>query len=271
MKALVLVTLAACSTTAAFAQEQGRVLSATPVTQQVAVPQQVCRDQPVAVAPRPSGAGAVIGAVAGGLVGNAIGGGGGRAAATAAGVVGGAMLGNQTEAYGPAQYQNVRQCSTQTFYQNQTVGYTVVYEYRGRNYTTQTATPPGDWIALNVQPAQNGYDNTYASPGSYATPNQYGYSNGADNGYNNYDQGYASAGDYAPGYPAAPAPVASYSAAPSYSAPAATYSGADYVAPLLIGAVLGAGVYYATRGSHYHHGPRYYPRGGYGGSHGWRR
>lgn len=153
MKALVLVTLAACSATVAFAQERrGRVLSAAPVTQQVAVPQQVCRDQPVAVAPRNTGAGAVIGALAGGLVGNAIGSGGGRAAATAAGVVGGAMLGNQTEAYGLL----TRTCvgaARKPFYQSQTVGYNVAYDHRGRNYTTQTATPPVNWIALNVQPA----------------------------------------------------------------------------------------------------------------------
>lgn len=266
MKALVLVTLAACSATVAFAQERGRVLSATPVTQQVAVPQQVCRDQPVAVAPRNTGAGAVIGALAGGLVGNAIGSGGGRAAATAAGVVGGAMLGNQTEAYGPASYQNVRQCSTQTFYQSQTVGYNVVYEYRGRNYTTQTAAPPGDWIALNVQPAVQGFASN--PNGNYGS-----YDNSQYNGGYEQNYGYAPpAGAYDPGYNSGynagyAAPPAGYPAQPVYqSAPAVTYSGADYVAPLLIGAALGAGVYYATRSPYRGHN-HYYPRGG----HGWRR
>lgn len=109
MKSLAVLTVAAIAASGAYAQEQGRVLSSTPITQQVAVPQQVCSDQPVAVAPRSTGAGAVVGAIAGGLLGNVVGGGSGRAAATGAGLIGGAMLGNQVEASGPAQYQNVRQ------------------------------------------------------------------------------------------------------------------------------------------------------------------
>lgn len=251
MRTLAVLTLTAVAATGAYAQERGRVLSSTPITQQVAVPQQVCSDQPVAVAPRPTGAGAVVGAIAGGLIGNAIGGGGGRAAATAAGVVGGAMLGNQAEASGPVQYQNMRQCSTQTFYQNRTVGYNVTYEYNGRNYTTQTANPPGQWIALNVQPVAN--DPAYSNDGYYSTqtPPQGAYSTSYPQ---NYDSGYY-----------APQPVA-----PTYSV-GSTYSASDYVAPLLIGAAIGAGAYYATRPGHYYR-PGYRPgwHGGHGG-HGWRR
>lgn len=242
MKSLVVLTLAAATATVSFAQERGRVLSTTAVTQQIAVPQQVCSDQNVAVAPHSTGAGAVIGAIAGGVLGNAIGSGGGRAAATAAGLVGGAMLGNQVEASGPAQYQTVRQCSTQTYYQNRTVGYDVVYEYRGRNYTTRTATPPGDWIALSVQPAASG--TAYGSDGYYSSqmPPQAAYST----------------------VPVAPPPTVSYES--GYYAPQPVYSATDYVAPVLIGAAIGAGAYYATR-PHYHGGyrPGWGPRGG------WRR
>ena len=134
-------------------REMGRVLSVTPVSQQVAVPQQVCNNETVYSGGRqPSGAGAVLGAVAGGLVGNAIGGGSGRALATAAGVVGGAMLGNQVEAGSPG-YQNVQRCTTQTRYDNQFLGYDVVYEYGGRQYTTRTQSDPGQWIPVTVQPA----------------------------------------------------------------------------------------------------------------------
>ncbi|BCX54022.1 MULTISPECIES: glycine zipper 2TM domain-containing protein [Comamonas] len=250
MKTLAVLTLTAVAATGAYAQERGRVLSSTPITQQVAVPQQVCSDQPVAVAPRPTGAGAVVGAIAGGLIGNAIGGGGGRAAATAAGVVGGAMLGNQAEASGPVQYQNMRQCSTQTFYQNRTVGYNVTYEYNGRNYTTQTTNPPGQWIALNVQPVAN--DPVYSNDGYYSTqtPPQGAYSTSYPQ---NYDSGYY-----------APQPVA-----PTYSV-GSTYSASDYVAPLLIGAAIGAGAYYATRPHYYRPGYRPGWHGGHGG-HGWRR
>jgi uncharacterized protein YcfJ len=165
-------------------QEQGRVLSATPVTQQVAVPQQVCGNETTVYGPRPtSGAGAVLGAIAGGAAGNAIGGGSGRAAATAIGVIGGAILGNQVEAGNASPgYQTGQRCTTETVYQNQLVGYDVVYEYAGRRYTTRTATDPGGWIALSVQPAvppaappagyydDNGYAPQSAAPSVYVQP-----------------------------------------------------------------------------------------------------
>lgn len=289
MKTLAVLTFTAAAATSfagsAFAQEQGRVLSTTPITQQVAVPQQVCSDQQVAVAPRPSGAGAVVGAIAGGLLGNAIGGGGGRAAATGAGLIGGAMLGNQVEATGPAQYQTVRQCSTQTFYQNRTIGFNVTYEYNGRNYTTQTTDLPGKWIALNVQPAANStvyntnannsngyYSNQAPVQGAYSTSypqdNQGSYTTSYPNTYptvsqTGYQTGYQNG--YQSGY-YAPQPVA-----PTYSS-SSSYSATDFVGPLLLGAVIGAGAYYATRPSHYYRGYGGYGgyRHGYGG-HGWRR
>ena len=268
MKSLAVLTVAAIAASGAYAQEQGRVLSSTPITQQVAVPQQVCSDQPVAVAPRSTGAGAVVGAIAGGLLGNVVGGGSGRAAATGAGLIGGAMLGNQVEASGPAQYQNVRQCSTQTFYQNRIVGYNVTYDYNGRSYTTQTTSPPGKWIALNVQPAVN--EQRYSNDGYYASnaPAQAAYSTAYPGGYpQDYQTGYQNEypNSYQNSYQSGsytPQPVA-----PNYTS---SYSAADYVAPLLIGAVIGAGAYYATRPSSYYRGHGGYYRHGYGG-HGWRR
>ena len=65
----------------AQAQEQGRVLSSTPILQQVSVPRQVCGNEMVYNNDNTSGAGAVIGAIAGGILGNQVGGGTGRAAA----------------------------------------------------------------------------------------------------------------------------------------------------------------------------------------------
>lgn len=135
-----------------FAQETGRVLSSTPIVQQFSVPRQVCNNQQVAVEPQRSGAGALMGGIAGGAVGNAIGGGSGRAAATMLGIFGGAILGDRIESPGPTQIQNVQSCNTQTFYENRTVGYNVVYEYAGKQYTTTTATDPGASIALQVSP-----------------------------------------------------------------------------------------------------------------------
>ncbi|MFN5774717.1 MAG: glycine zipper 2TM domain-containing protein, partial [Burkholderiaceae bacterium] len=75
----------------ATAQESGRVISRTPVIQQVAVPRQVCTNTQVATQGQKSGAGALMGAIAGGTVGNNIGSGSGRTAATMLGVFGGAI------------------------------------------------------------------------------------------------------------------------------------------------------------------------------------
>lgn len=172
MKKIVIFSAMAAVATMASAQEQGRVLSATPVIQQVATPQQVCGNETVYSGNRTTGAGAVMGAIAGGAAGNAIGKGSGRAAATAIGVLGGAVLGNQIEG-GQPQYQNVQRCTTETYYENRTVGYDVVYEYAGRQYTTRTQTDPGRWIPLSVQPAGQTYStqpDPYAAQGVYSQP-----------------------------------------------------------------------------------------------------
>lgn len=132
--------------------EYARVISSVPVIQQVAVPQQVCSTQPVAVEQQKSGAGALMGAVAGGAVGNQIGSGGGRAVATMAGLLGGAMLGNRIEGSPGVAVQNQTTCSTQTVYENRTVGYNVTYEYAGRQYQVQTPQDPGPNIRVQVSP-----------------------------------------------------------------------------------------------------------------------
>ncbi len=137
----------------ASAQEYGRVLSSTPVVQQVTVPRQVCSTQQVATQSAPSGAGALLGAIAGGVLGNAVGGGTGRAVATGLGVVGGAILGNNIQGPGGTQYQTVQNCGTQNVYENRTVGYNVVYEYAGKQYTVQLPQDPGQSIPLQVSPA----------------------------------------------------------------------------------------------------------------------
>ena len=141
----------AASATIANAQEVGRVISSTPVIQQVAVPRQVCSNQPVVVQQPTTGAGAIMGGIAGGAIGNQIGGGGGRAAATALGLIGGAILGNNIEGRG-SQVQNVQQCATQTSYENRTIGYNVRYEYAGKEYTVQMPYDPGPTIRLQVTP-----------------------------------------------------------------------------------------------------------------------
>lgn len=154
-KMLVLSTVAAASglfaVNASAMDILARVLSSTPVMQQVSVPQQVCTTQPMVTQSPGSGAGAVMGALAGGAMGNAIGDGGGRALATMIGLVGGAMVGNNIEG-NRSQVQNVQQCGTQTSYQNRTTHYNVVYEYADKQYTIQMPNDPGPYVRLQVTP-----------------------------------------------------------------------------------------------------------------------
>ncbi len=136
------------------AAEYANVVSAAPVTTQVAVPQRVCRDERQWIQPQPSGAGALIGAITGGVIGNNIGGGFGRAAATGLGVVLGSAIGNQVEADGyPAREVAVQRCRTVSAYENRTLGYDVVYEYAGRRYSTRLPYDPGNRLAIDVRPA----------------------------------------------------------------------------------------------------------------------
>lgn len=151
---------------AATDTERGTVISVTPIVQQVIVPRRICNDEPVAVQRQPSGAGALIGAIAGGAMGNAIGAGSGRAAATAIGLIGGAAVGNSIEAGGQTQVQNMRRCTTENAYEDRSGGYSVVYEYGGRQYTTQMRQDPGRYVQVQVQAAPEGE----LAPRPYAPP-----------------------------------------------------------------------------------------------------
>ncbi len=154
-KALVFLVAAGgvCVGGSALAVDLARVISATPVTQQVPVPRQVCSDQQVAVQQPKSGAGAVVGAIVGGALGNAAGGhGAGRAAATVLGAVGGSVVGDRMEGSPEIELRTVRQCSTQTIYEYRTVAYNVVYEFAGKQYSAQMPHDPGPTLALQIGP-----------------------------------------------------------------------------------------------------------------------
>ena len=154
------ITAAAVVTTlggelTADAAELASVVSSTPVIVSVAVPRQQCSDAQQLVQQRPSGAGAVIGAIAGGVIGHNLGNGFGRAAATGFGAVAGAVVGDQVEAANsPATEVPVRRCQTVTVYENRTVGYDVMYDYAGQRYSARMARDPGRQLAVNVQPAE---------------------------------------------------------------------------------------------------------------------
>jgi uncharacterized protein YcfJ len=144
--ALTTALLALCGL--AQAQEVGTVLSRTAVYQQVAMPRQNCTQTITPNAPT-SGGGALTGAIAGGVIGTAIG--DGRGLGTLVGAVGGALLGNQVESN--ANSQPITTCTTQTVTENRLVGYTVVYEYAGKQYTVQLPQDPGPTLPLQITPA----------------------------------------------------------------------------------------------------------------------
>lgn len=234
----------------AWADEWARVISSTPVMQQVAVPQQVCSERPVAVAPARSGGGAVVGAIAGAAIGNAIGGGMGRAAATLLGGLGGAVLGDQIEGRGAAQVQNVTECSTQTVYENRPVAWNVVYEYNGRQYQTQMPNDPGPTLRLQVTPVAAAPAAAYSPPGAlWGNSQTYGQSDPAAQTVQPQYAPATSAPVYAAPVVAAPpvysAPV--YPAVPA--APAAYVAPSSWVVP--VGVSLGLG-YIMGRSAHGH-------------------
>lgn len=154
-----LIAAASLSSTLALAQEVGRVISSTPIVQQVAVAREVCSVEQVGVQRPRSGAGAVMGALAGGAMGNAMGDGSGRAAATIIGLIGGAMVGDRIENSDPYAQQPMRQCTTQQFYEPRTTAYSVVYEYAGKQYNVQLPYDPGPTIQLQVRPVGVGTAN----------------------------------------------------------------------------------------------------------------
>jgi hypothetical protein len=148
------------------------------------------------------------------------------------------VLGNQAEAQQPTQIQSVQNCNTQTYYQNQTAYYDVVYEYAGRRYQVQMANDPGRTVPVQVTPvgslpaqpavrapARIISSTTYVQPAVEQVVVQQ--------------------------------PTTVYQTAPIYQA-APVYTTPSYVAPLAIGLSLG---YIGGHYSHRSYGPpRYYGR-----------
>ena len=149
---LTVVSLFASLSANVQAQEVGRVISSTPVIQQVAVPRQVCSNSQVVTPGQKSGAGAAMGAIAGGAIGNSMGQGSGRAAATMLGLFGGAILGEKVEGAPAPEVRNIQNCTNQVFYENRTAGYHVVYEFAGKQYTVQMPSDPGPTVRLQITP-----------------------------------------------------------------------------------------------------------------------
>lgn len=260
MKRLLLLLLVLATCSVVHAQDVGRVISATPIVQQVGVPRQVCTTEPVAQQAPKSGAGALLGAIAGGAMGYAVGGGAGKAAATVLGLIGGAAVGDNVEGGQSAQLQNAQRCTTQTFNENRPVAYNVVYEFGGKQYSVQMPNDPGPTLQLQVTPvgaasqaalqgnAVTHGQSTYLQP-TYAQP-AYQQPSNAQPVYQ--QPTYAQ-----PTYPQAvyvqpvyPQPRYVVAESPVYYAPAAYYSQPNYVP---VAAAVGVGWLIASQ----RHGPGY--------------
>lgn len=144
------------------------VVSATPVTDVVSSPRQICND--VAVQrrlPERDGdvGGTVAGAVIGGLLGNQVGSGSGRKAATLAGAVAGGFAGREVDrrhAGGRVVNDTEQRCQTISEAREKVVGYDVAYRTQdGEQGQIRSAKKPGSTISLGMQDTVIGYDVTY--------------------------------------------------------------------------------------------------------------
>jgi uncharacterized protein YcfJ len=145
-----------------------RVVDVEPVVRYVTVnrPQEQCWDEVVTEPARPFGT--VGPTIAGGIVGAAIGrqfgSGRDRDALTMIGAVAGSAIANQ-RAQRNQGYREVpvQRCEVvnERVTEQRVDGYLVTYQYQGRRYTTRTATPPGDRIALAVDVRPLAYQARY--------------------------------------------------------------------------------------------------------------
>lgn len=160
--ALMTLSTAALAEHPEYFSERARVLSSTPIYQQVNEPRRECWTETVDSEYRSESrnyGGAIIGGVVGGLLGNTVGKGNGRTAAAAVGAVTGALVGNNIgnngRSYGYNQPRQVERCRTRDNYRQAVSGYNVVYRYQGRNMSTTLPYNPGRYIDVNVAVAEN--------------------------------------------------------------------------------------------------------------------
>jgi uncharacterized protein YcfJ len=163
-RTLILASLLITSSGAALADsspsfvDRARVISSTPIYQQVNEPQRQCWNETVSDSYQPqqrSYGGAILGGLVGGLLGNTVGQGNGRTAAAAVGAVTGALVGNNISNnnndnsgdYAPRQVQRCREVDN---YHQVVSGYSVDYQYHGQDYNTTLPYDPGKYVNLDV-------------------------------------------------------------------------------------------------------------------------
>ena len=142
--------------------DYARVVSSTPVYQDVNTPRRDCRNEQVgyeSARPRSYG-GALLGGLAGAILGNQVGKGSGRKAAIAVGAATGAIVGDHVGNDGD-EYHRVRphyeqRCRVVDHWTHRLTGYKVAYRYRGRVYHAFLPHEPGRSVrvAVNVSLAE---------------------------------------------------------------------------------------------------------------------
>jgi uncharacterized protein YcfJ len=156
----------------------GTVVSSTAVTQDVAQPQQVCRDVVVEErTPERDGltGGTVAGAIIGGALGNQAGSGDGKKLATVAGAIAGGYAGREIDRRhegGDVVARTEQQCGTQSVSTTQVVGYDIAYREPDGDVVTkrmESAKGVGDRISLGSRSRTVGYDVTYRYRGESHT------------------------------------------------------------------------------------------------------
>lgn len=169
-----LATLSAGAFAAESFNDRARVVSVQPIHERIPVSREECwNDRQRGYEERrvvrrdtgaPIGAGTVLGAVVGGVLGHQMGGSDrARDAATVGGAVVGGIVGNQIERDGaPSSRErvvevervpverNVERCRTIQETRDATIGYDVVYEYAGREFTTRLDRDPGRNLRVRV-------------------------------------------------------------------------------------------------------------------------
>lgn len=169
-----IATLSASAFAAESFTDRARVVSVRPIHERIPVSREECwNDRQRGYEERrvvrrdtgaPIGAGTVLGAVVGGVIGHQMGGSDrARDAATVGGAVVGGIVGNQIERDGaPSSRErvvevervpverNVERCRTIQETREATIGYDVVYEYAGREFTTRLDRDPGRNLRVRV-------------------------------------------------------------------------------------------------------------------------
>jgi uncharacterized protein YcfJ len=134
-----------------------RVVDVEPMVRYVTVdrPRQECWDEVVREPARPFGRAGqtAAGGIVGAAIGRQFGSGNDRDMLTLLGAAAGAAVANQRAARNEV-YRDVavQRCEVvnERVTEERVDGYLVTYNYQGRNYTMQTATPPGDRVQLAV-------------------------------------------------------------------------------------------------------------------------